>query len=767
MARSYFRMKGSLLMLQPTRGYIGGLFLLQLISTGCGPSAVCTSDLECQDRFGPYSACILSGDRGLCYVDEEATQKSKRDDVNFSVSDGGDGDTDLLFDGGQSFVDAGSGDDVDAGLFDVEDAGDSGLEDAGTVEEMPAPPQIEYFDVDQSDFFVEAGVLLTWQVTGADACVLFQDNEAQPLNATELSTGSSRQFPTQSVSYSLKCSRTLGGNTAAVQSEPVIVTPLPAVQITSLRANEASETLRINAESAVRYQWSSAHAARCYWSLQFSGDTVVNETSLENDAIAEGEITLDADAPGTFRLRCVGNGPEAQASIEVQLATLSSFVAQESLIAQGDSTLLQWTLENSEENCELHDGEDWVEVEGSSYSVAPTTSTIYQLRCAGAGGDPLEASIDVRVLRIASFTATSESIRYGDEITLAWQSDEAASCEVKKDGSLAFTVPDEERNSGQYASGTLYENTTFVLRCYDGNVVVESDEINVVIEVTIVDFSARIDPSVTDTIRLTWKAEATRDAQRCSLAGFMGFMTDQVDLPQSNPGLGPVTTYTLTCYGEQGDELTDQASLKVIWGSGGEGGAENWENADVIMGNLFLDSSHEGGDSTLQSLKDVGGSIVMQNPSFRALSLPELRTVYGGMRISGSEVLEDIHFPQLSEIGEELVINGNSALTTLEFPNLTKIDGDFQLSDTGVGTTLGMDSLSLVTGELEISNSQLDSLAGLSSLRKVEGEFLRISSNPELSCSEIDAFYCALDATRPFVWVNNNESSTCSLSCTP
>jgi hypothetical protein len=128
---------------------------------------------------------------------------------------------------------------------------------------------------------------------------------------------------------------------------------------------------------------------------------------------------------------------------------------------------------------------------------------------------------------------------------------------------------------------------------------VESDEIHVVIEVTIVDFSARIDPSVTDTIRLTWKAEATRDAQRCSLAGFMGFMTDQVDLPQSNPGMGPVTTYTLTCYGAQGDELTDQATVKVIWGSGGEGGAENWENADVIMGNLFLDSSHEGGDSIL------------------------------------------------------------------------------------------------------------------------------------------------------------------------
>jgi hypothetical protein len=141
--------------------------------------------------------------------------------------------------------------------------------------------------------------------------------------------------------------------------------------------------------------------------------------------------------------------------------------------------------------------------------------------------------------------------------------------------------------------------------------------------------------------------------------------------------------------------------------------------------------------------------------------------VYGGMRIFESEVLETIHFPELNEIGGELVVNGNSALTTLELPSLTKVDGDFRLSDTGVGATLLMGSLARITGELEISNSQLDSLAGFSALRKVEGEFFRISSNPELSCAEIDGMYCALDATRPFVWVVNNETSSCSLSCSP
>ena len=773
MARNHSRMKGAKSMLQATRGYMGGLILLLLLMTGCGPSAVCTSDSECQERFGTYSACILSGDRGLCYVDEEATEKSKRDDVDplspdaGDVVDAGDGGMDSSADdGGQSSADAGPGNDgnSDAGVVDLADGGTT---DAGAPEEMPVPPQIDVFESDRTDFFIEDGVLLSWQVSGADACTIFQGEEAQPLNGDELNAGSLRFFPTQSVSYTLECSHTLGENTATTQSEAVVVTPYPAVEITALRANEASGTLRINAGSTVRFDWSTQYADSCFWSWQLVDDDVQAEARLENEAVGTGEISFDANAAGTFRLRCIGNGPEANAAVTIELASISTFDAQSELIAHGEETMLQWTLENSEENCEIYDGEDWMDVTGDSHSVSPDTSTSYQLRCEGAGGVPLEATTHVRVLRIESFSATAESIRYGQEVTLSWQSHEAESCELLKDDSPVFTVPNEEVASGQVSSGTLLADTNYMLRCREGDVVVDSDEIRIVIEVTITEFSASIDPSITDTIRLSWMAEATRETQRCSLDGFMGFLADQVDLQQSDPGLGPVTTYTLTCYGAQGVRSTDQKSVKVIWGNSEEGDDSYWENVNVVMGNLAAPADRETGLSIFQSLRDVGGRLDFQSPAFETLSLPHLQAVYGGMRVAESTVLQTVDLPQLSEVVGELDFNGNSILTTVNVPNLTKVEGNFRLNATGDNAVLHMDSLERVSGELELSNSQLDSLAGFGALSKVEGGYMRITSNPGLSCAEIDSFYCGLEPTRPSAWINDNESGSCSLSCSP
>lgn len=769
MAPNFSRMKGSLSMSLPLRVRFGGLSLWMVLLAGCGPSAVCTSDSECEQRFGPYSACILSGERGLCYVDDTATHKGKRDDGEPVSNDAGSEDGGALsnaVDAGVAIADAGSSS-QDAGLSGENDGGTTASSDAGEAEEMPTPPQIDSWRSEQTEFFVAEGVLLFWQVLGADHCEIHADDDSVlPLSMEEIEAGQIRVFPTTTISYTLRCSRTRGEDTANSQSEAIQVSPYADVEITSLRANDADGPLSVNEYTTVRFSWSSTNATDCHWSWQDS-DEIPPENVVEDESLQAGEISFEIRTSGSFRFRCAGNGPEANASLVVRVAYISSFAADDDLIAQGTETTLRWTVVNSDTGCELLSGDAWVPVEGNETSVSPEVTTIFQLRCAGEGGTPLEKTLEVQVLRIESFQSTAESVRYDESTLISWQTHEAASCTLWQNDVLVFETTAANVGEGQYTTDSLRDDATFVLKCQRRDVEVVSEDIGVVIEVTITDFSAYIDEDVTDSIRLVWKAEATRDVQRCTLDGFMYYLSNQQELTLANPGVGPMTTYTLTCFGSQGARVSDQAKVNIVWGNGSDVAEEDWDAVAVIMGSLFLASDAWDGVSTFQSLRDVGGNVVMESSDFATLSMPRLEKVYGKLSIGNSDALETISLPRLREVGGQFDIHSNSQLTHVNAPLLTKVGSDFRLSHSGASLDLQTTSLAEVGREFEISHTQLSDLTGLSALRKVAGDYLRILSNARLSCAQIDTFYCALENGKPWPLVNNNAVSMCTLSCSP
>lgn len=99
----------------------------------------------------------------------------------------------------------------------------------------------------------------------------------------------------------------------------------------------------------------------------------------------------------------------------------------------------------------------------------------------------------------------------------------------------------------------------------------------------------------------------------------------------------------------------------------------------------------------------------------RALSLPQLRKVTGGISLGASNRLVSVSMPELAEIGGDFVANElQLSLQTLAFPKLARVGGDF----------------------IVMRNPLLSSLAGFSALARVGGDFV-VEHNSELTTMRV------------------------------
>jgi hypothetical protein len=156
---------------------------------------------------------------------------------------------------------------------------------------------------------------------------------------------------------------------------------------------------------------------------------------------------------------------------------------------------------------------------------------------------------------------------------------------------------------------------------------------------------------------------------------------------------------------------------------------------------------------SLPNLATVGGHLrVESNQILSTLSLPSLQSVgYGfdlnihesedfDFRIQGNNVLTTVDLSELNSVGVELKVVGNQQLQMLTLPALTTMDGRLTIDDCDALQTLTLTGLESVGRELTISNNAVLNNLALGSFSTITGAntTLEITQNPSLPQCIVD-----------------------------
>ena len=216
------------------------------------------------------------------------------------------------------------------------------------------------------------------------------------------------------------------------------------------------------------------------------------------------------------------------------------------------------------------------------------------------------------------------------------------------------------------------------------------------------------------------------------------------------------TTLTLTAIDENGNELTNPASITIhftqlstfykgdIILSSQEEVDEFISNTTVILGNLtigYTDFSDSRSDITdLTSLSNVthitGNLRIQQNGQLVNLNaLNNLQSIGGYFRVTVNDQLTILgNFSELQSIGEFFSVSNNDQLTTLgDFPELQSIRDFVAVFDNDRLTTFGdFPELQSVGGDFGVSSTRLTKLGDFPALQTI-GEDFRVFRNPDLT----------------------------------
>jgi hypothetical protein len=137
----------------------------------------------------------------------------------------------------------------------------------------------------------------------------------------------------------------------------------------------------------------------------------------------------------------------------------------------------------------------------------------------------------------------------------------------------------------------------------------------------------------------------------------------------------------------------------------------------------------------LDGYTDVTGSLVINADIENMESLSKLKTIGGGLYISGNKYIKDLSaFANITSVGEALNICDNDALTSLSGIKNIKFGGGLRISGNDALTNLsGLESITSVGGDLDISsNNSLTSLSSLENITSIKGR-LYIAVNSALT----------------------------------
>lgn len=727
---------------------LGSVAVVVVVSaSACVSSAVCTSDADCA-AFGDGSVCVR-GERaeGLC-TDGDLTP----DDVSPPRRDAGPPD---------------------------QDSGPGDL----TIELLLRPSDT-----------VTAGqpVTLEWEAPAAVACSVSAQafHEDGPHDVADAPTGASGEANvevTQDTTFTVTCQDAEGASES--RSEDVDVTTEGELRTT---------TTSVNWNASVTLEWEIFGARDC--AILDDAGTVLH-TILPAE-LQGGSVSQPATTP-RFALRC--DGAELD-EVALDIASLTGLRASPSALGPEPETVtLEWT----------HDGPGGCRVFlGGAASTSPDVAgdpghqvvldgtTTVDVTCDGHDGE-LRASLEVPRL-ITSFTGPTTAIDYLDDVTLAYDTVEGASCTLydESGAEVANPVPAVGANGrfdlvcsagGKTATASVEVWVLPEVPRVVGELLPLDPSgavLSLVVETSPNAVSCELLPSTGTTPPLTAGATVastktfTAEVAEDALSGAVGF--DARCFADDGRTLATVSAEPLRAYfGDlDGDTLASVGAATLLLGDVMLFNDDTLSTADLtalagvrqMSGDLFVQGLGGSGFDSFDPLRlerVIGDVTVKENDFLDRLGvdaevdpagdkgLAWLVEVHGNILLEDNPGLASAPFGRLTTLSGNLTVRNNGTLDLLSAPVLTEvnsvvIDGNPDLDDSD---GLGFAALKRVRDDLIVTQSSIVSFSSyFPALEEVVGAF-GVTMNTQMGCAEIEDVFCRFPQDPASISVSGNAES--------
>jgi hypothetical protein len=122
----------------------------------------------------------------------------------------------------------------------------------------------------------------------------------------------------------------------------------------------------------------------------------------------------------------------------------------------------------------------------------------------------------------------------------------------------------------------------------------------------------------------------------------------------------------------------------------------------------------------LRALTAIAGDLVIgPTVSMQEVTLSELRSVDGALRVVGNGLLQGVFLSRLERAGR-IEIDGNVALTTISLPRLAAVHGALQITDAASLELFDAPALVTVDGALVVAHAPRLTVLELDQLQRAE-----------------------------------------------
>jgi hypothetical protein len=418
---------------------------------------------------------------------------------------------------------------------------------------------------------------------------------------------------------------------------------------------------------------------------------------------------------------------------------------------EGQSATLTWTSENAAACTIDVAAPDGLGTVGSGVDggfanigtsgqveVFPLQSTTYLLSCEGQDG-PAISETTLFVSSINALAPAATVIEEGASTTITWDTSGSTNCALTGDGMIANGIEEDGT-----ATVTPTQTSTYTLSCTSvgtPGTIAQSTTVRVLRILSFVAVAGEI--RLGQEAVMGWDVE---EATACTVTSDVGGINQSASVPAGSLNHAPIedTTYTLTCQGDEGTEVSAMESVilavtitsftatvqsttavtfswSATFGQAGgcsmSDGTTHFNNREPTDTAPFtsVPSSTSGGAIThaltcsgsgsdhvltlevwggnfnvidqasaneVPALGIITGTLAMSSVAgVTALNGILLQDMGGDVSVSANPDLLSVSLPLLKSVGEDLGVSNNMALTALDLSGLESVPGFLNIQD--------------------------------------------------------------------------------------
>ncbi len=230
-------------------------------------------------------------------------------------------------------------------------------------------------------------------------------------------------------------------------------------------------------------------------------------------------------------------------------------------------TKISWKSENVSTCVVKKDGADFSTMTSSSgiSSGLLSKDTKFTIECVGASGTVSSSAVVTAIAPVVAtvaITASNTDLSYDGETYIAWKSENAKSCTIKKDGAVFATKP-ASPVSQNMKTGKLIKNTKFTIDCVGTtNVATASVDIVVkqLIKPTVKITVSRSEINSGESVDISW---TSTDATKCTVMNGARSLGNKVFSTLSGQVVKESTVIWAVCSNQIGT-VADSVSIQVV-----------------------------------------------------------------------------------------------------------------------------------------------------------------------------------------------------------